>query len=307
MSAPLIECVPNVSEGRDGALIDCLAEAVPAPGVTLLDRTSDPDHHRTVFTFAGTPDAVEDAMMRVAALAFEHIDLDKHQGVHPRIGAVDVVPFVPLRGISLATCAERARAFARRYAERFKVPVYLYEASALRPERVSLPNIRRGGYEALKKSIVIDPDRAPDYGPAILSGAGASVIGARNPLIAFNAFLDTADVAVARAVARGLRASSGGLPYVRAIGVAVRGRAQVSINVIDFRLTSLYTIMRTLQTLASAHHAAVVETELIGLIPQAALLHAATEFLQLPSTAVSATLERRLGDATADYREVTFE
>ncbi|MCK6577143.1 MAG: glutamate formimidoyltransferase [Anaerolineae bacterium] len=307
MSAPLIECVPNISEGRDGALIDQIAEAVPAPGVALLDRTSDPDHHRTVLTFAGTPDAVEDAMMRVAGLALEHIDLEKHQGVHPRIGAVDVVPFVPLRGISLAACAERARAFARRYADRFSVPVYLYEASALRPERVNLPNIRRGGYEALKKSIAADPDRTPDYGPAILSGAGASVIGARSPLIAFNAFLDTADIVVARAIAKGLRASSGGLPYVRAIGVVVRGRAQVSINVIDFRRTSMYTIMRMLQTLASAYRAAIVETELIGLIPQAALLHAAAESLQLPPAAVSATLERRLGDATADYREVAFE
>ncbi|MBK8025645.1 MAG: glutamate formimidoyltransferase [Chloroflexi bacterium] len=307
MTSALIECVPNISEGRNRPLIDRIASAVPAEGVSLLDVHSDVDHNRTVLTFGGQPDAVEAAMMRVAEIAIANIDLEQQRGVHPRIGAVDVVPFVPLRDISLAACAERARAFGRCYAERFRIPVYLYEASALRPDRVSLPNIRRGGYELLKQAIATDPARTPDFGPASLTGAGASVIGARNPLIAFNAYLETDDVQIAQAIARQIRESSGGLSRVRSIGVLVGGRAQVSINVIDFRTTSLYTIMSKLEALVSAYETRIVKTELVGLIPQSALLGAAIEFLRLPPEAAAATLERRLGDAIGDYREVMFE
>ncbi len=303
----LIECVPNFSEGRDRTLIDAIADAIAAPEVMLLDIHSDADHHRTVYTFAGTPDAVEAAMLRAARIAVERIDLTGHRGQHPRIGAVDVIPFVPLEGITLHALAGRARTFARHYAEATGVPVYLYEASALRPGRVNLADIRRGGYEGLREAVMTDPARAPDFGAARLGAAGATVIGARAPLIAFNAYLDSADVTIARSIARTIRESSGGLACVRAIGVQVGGRAQVSINVIDFRRTSLYTIMRAVDEAARQHGAAVVETELVGLMPQAALLQAGLEALRLPPQAVEKLLERRLGAVTGNYREVVFE
>lgn len=307
MTTPLVECIPNISEGQDRTIIDAIADAIPGVDVTLLDVSHDPDHHRTVFTFSGSPDGVEEAMMRAARIAVKQIRLDKHSGVHPRIGAVDVVPFVPLRGISLADCAARAREFGKRYAQELGIPVYLYEASAIRPDRVNLANIRRGGYETLKQEIGTMPERMPDFGPRELSSAGATVIGARNPLIAFNAYLDTDDVQIAQQIAASIRESGGGLPYLKAIGVLVGGKAQVSMNVIDFRQTSLYTIMRELKEAARSHHVSIVQTELVGLIPQTALLAAGLEALRLPAEIANATLERRLGDLTGDYREVPFE
>lgn len=307
MNAPLIECIPNISEGQDRAVIDSIAAVIPGEGVSLLDVSYDRDHHRTVFTFCGTPEAVEDAMIRAARIAVKQIHMEKHIGVHPRVGAVDVVPFVPLRGISLAECAVRAREFGRRFAQELAVPVYLYEAAALRPNRVNLANIRRGGYEALKQEITVQPDRMPDFGPRELGSAGATVIGARNPLIAFNAYLDTDNVMIAHQIAASIRESGGGLSHLKAIGVLVGGRAQVSMNVIDFRLTSLYTILRVLEEEARDHHVSVVHTELVGLIPQSALIAAGLEALRLPANVANATLERRLGDLTGDYREVPFE
>jgi glutamate formiminotransferase len=307
MSERLIECIPNISEGRRQSIIDSIAACIPAADVALLDVHTDADHNRSVFTIAGTPEAVEDAVMRAAAVALSAIDLEQHTGAHPRIGAVDVIPFVPLRGISLMEMAERARAFSRRYHAAFGVPVYWYEASAQRQERTQLPIIRQGGFETLRQAIAVDAARAPDVGAAVLDGRGATVIGARAPLIAFNAWLDTDDVAVAQAIAREVRESGGGLPRLRAIGVLAGGRAQVSMNVIDFRRTSLYTIVRAVDAAARARGCMIVETELVGLVPQAALLAAAVEALHLPPDAAGAVLEKRMGDMLGDYREVVFE
>jgi glutamate formiminotransferase len=303
---PLVECVPNFSEGRRADVIAALVDAIQSVPITLLDVSSDPDHNRTVITFAGEPEPVAEAMFRGARAAAERIDLSAHRGVHPRMGAVDVIPFVPLRGISLDECAALARSFGRRVGEELGIPVYLYETAALRPERVNLADVRRGGYELLQTTIGT-PERAPDFGPAHISAAGAVAVGARNPLIAFNAYLDTPDVAVAEAIAVAIRASGGGLPYLKALGLLVGGRAQVSMNVIDFRQTSLFSIMERLRAEALKHGAAVTETELVGLVPQAALLDYALAGLQLPPQTRERVLEHRIGAVTGDYREVPFE
>lgn len=304
---PLVECVPNFSEGRRADVIAALVAAVRSvPDVALLDVSTDPDHNRTVITFAGEPEPVAEAMFRAAQKAAERIDLRQHHGVHPRMGAVDVIPFVPLRGISLDECAALARSFGQRVGDELGIPVYLYEAAALRPERVNLADVRRGGYELLLSTIGT-PERAPDFGPARLGAAGAVAVGARNPLIAFNAYLDTADVSTAEAIAVAIRASGGGLPYLKALGLLVGGRAQVSMNVIDFRKTPLFAIMERLRAEAERHGVSVVETELVGLVPQASLIDYALASLQLPPETRERVLEFRLGAATGDYREVPFE
>jgi glutamate formiminotransferase len=304
---PLVECVPNFSDGRRKAVIEAIVAAVASAPVHLLDVSSDADHNRTVVTFAGEPEAVAEGAFRGAARAAALIDLTQHTGVHPRIGAVDVVPFVPLRGISLEACAELARALGRRVGEELRLPVYLYEAAAACPERVNLAEVRRGGYEGLRDAIQTDPSRAPDFGPRAMGAAGAVAIGARAPLIAFNVYLDTADVEIARQVAQAIRASGGGLPYVKALGLLVGGQAQVSINVIDFRRTSLFVIMQAVQAEAARHGARPVRSELVGLIPRAALLDDAGASLLLPPEARGLILEDRLGAAMGDYREAEFD
>jgi glutamate formiminotransferase len=303
---PLIECVPNFSEGRDQAVISAIAEVIRSQSVYLLDVHQDADHHRSVMTIAGEPEAVSEAMFRAAKCAIEHIDLDAHQGEHPRIGAVDVVPFVPLRDITMAKCVDIARRFGQRVSGELGVPVYLYEHAALQPERKSLPYLRRSGYEALKHEIGVSPDRQPDYGEAKVGSAGAMIVGAREPLIAFNVFLNTSDVSVARSIALAIRESGGGLPYVRAIGVLVGGRAQVSINLTDFRQTSLFLLMEYLINEASSLNVQITESELVGLIPQSALIESELAFLKLPLQVRSQTLEARLGHFSGDYREIPF-
>lgn len=302
----LVECVPNFSEGRRSEVIAALVEAVSSVPIVLLDVSSDADHNRTVITFAGEPELVTEAMFRGARVAAERIDLETHIGVHPRIGAVDVIPFVPLRDVSLAECAALARAFGLRVAAELALPVYLYEAAAMRPERVNLADVRRGGYEALKTAITT-PERQPDFGQPQLGHAGAVAIGARLPLIAFNAYLSTQDLAVAQAIAVAIRESGGGLPKLKALGLLVQGQAQVSMNVIDYRQTSLFTIMAALRVEAEKHGVTVTHTELIGLIPQAALDDYAVRSLQLQQGAAEQILERRLGETLGDYRPVAFE
>ncbi len=301
-----VECVPNFSEGRRSDVIAALVAAVESAPVALLDVSSDADHNRTVITFAGEPEPVAEAMFRGARAAVERIDLTTHAGVHPRMGAVDVIPFVPLRGISLAECAALARAFGRRVGAELGIPVYLYEAAALRPERVNLADVRRGGYEALRAEIAT-PARTPDFGPARIGGAGAVAVGARGPLIAFNAYLDTSDVTVAQSIALAIRESGGGLRNLKALGLLVGGRAQVSMNVIDFRQTSLFTIMEALRAEARRQGAAVTQTELVGLVPRAALIDYALAGLQLAPETRSRVLEQRLGAVTGDFSEVPFE
>lgn len=301
----LVECVPNFSEGRRAEVISALVEAIISVPVALLDVSSDPDHNRTVITFAGEPAIVAEAMFRGAQVAVQRIDLEAHEGVHPRIGAVDVIPFVPLRDISLAACAGIARSFGRRVGEELKIPVYLYEAAALRPERVNLADVRRGGYELLKSTIGT-PERQPDFGRARIGRAGAVAVGARGPLIAFNAYLNTDDVRIAEQIALAIRESGGGLPNLKALGLLVDGRAQVSMNLVDYRETSLFTIMQALNAQAQQYGVSVVETELVGLVPQAALIDYALTALQLPKAAGGRVLEQRLGEVTGDFRPVTF-
>jgi glutamate formiminotransferase len=303
----LVECVPNFRQGRRKTVIDAIQAAIAAQDVYVLDISSDPDHNRTVITFVGKPDAVLEAIFRGAAVAVAQIDLDEHRGVHPRMGAIDVIPFVPLRDLTIADCVEMAERLGQRVGDELGIPVYLYEAAARRPERVNLADVRRGGYAALKMAIETDPLWMPDFGPAHVGRAGAMIIGARGPLIAFNAYLNTDDVEIAQQIAVSIRESGGGLPFLKAQGLLVAGQTQVSMNVTDFRRTSLYVIMEALRAEARKHGVTVTHTELIGLTPQAALIDCAVESLGLPPQARSQVLERRLGAAMGDYGEVPFD
>ena len=294
-----LECVPNVSEGRRPQVVARLAAAAASPaGVRLLDVSSDPDHNRSVLTLAGEPDGLHQGLLALYEAALADIDLTRHQGVHPRIGAVDVVPFVPLGSTPMAAAVAAAGRLAPEVARRFGLPVYLYERAARRPERTALSNIRgnnrRGGFEGLAEKLA-DPAWAPDFGPSrVHPTAGATVIGARFFLIAFNAVLATADVAAARAIARRVRESGGGLPAVRAMGVhlASRGLAQVSMNLVDYRWTPVARALERVEEEAAALGTRVVETEIVGLVPEAAVRGVAWEALKLPGPV--AILEERL-------------
>jgi glutamate formiminotransferase len=292
-----LECVPNVSEGRRPDVVARLAgAAAAAPGVRLLDVSSDPDHNRSVLTLAGEPEGLHAALLALYEAALAEIDLTRHEGVHPRLGAVDVVPFVPLRDTPMATAVAAAERLGEAVAGRFGLPVYLYERAARRPERRLLADLRRGGFEGLPARIA-DPAWAPDFGPPrVHPTAGATVIGARFFLIAFNAVLDTPDVAVAQAIARRVRESGGGLPAVRAMGVylASRARAQVSMNLVDYRRTSVLAALDRVRQEAEALGTRVIESEVIGLLPEEAALGVVREALQLPGA--PAVLESRLRD-----------
>jgi glutamate formiminotransferase len=281
-----LECVPNVSEGRRPEVVARLAAAVSSvQGVRLLDVSSDPDHNRTVLTLAGEEAGLHAALLALYEAALAEIDLRYHQGVHPRVGAVDVVPFVPLGETPMAAAVAAARRLGAEVARRFGIPVYLYEQAARHPERKALADVRRGGFEGFPDRIT-DPAWAPDFGPSrVHPTAGITVIGARFFLIAFNAVLDTPDVTVARAIARKVRESGGGLPAVRALGVylASRGLAQVSMNLVDYRRTPILLALDRVREAAAALGTRVVESEIIGLVPEEAALGVARDALQLPS------------------------
>ncbi len=298
MSMRLVECIPNFSEGRRMEVVEQIMAAMTSvEGVVLLDRHSDPDHNRTVVTFVGLPEAVEEAAFRGIAKAAELIDLNQHEGEHPRIGATDVVPFVPIEGVTMAECIEMARRLGKRVGEELGIPVYLYEKAATRPERENLENIRRGEYEALKEEIGKNPARDPDFGPAKVGPAGATVIGARDPLIAFNVYLTTDDVSIASKIARAVRHSSGGLRYVKALGMLVEGRAQVSMNLTNYRKTPIARVVELIRREAQRYGVAVHHSELVGLAPQEALIDAARWYLQLDAFDLEQILERRLYSA----------
>lgn len=291
----MIECIPNFSEGRRPEVVDAIAAAVAAvPGATLLDQTSDADHNRSVITFAGPADAVAEAAFQAVRRAAELIDMTQHSGQHPRVGATDVLPFVPLGGATLEQCVALARSVGQRIGDELGIPVYLYEAAATRPERAALPNVRKGEYEGLRDAIGTDPARAPDFGPARLGAAGATIVGARQPLIAYNVYLNTADVDVAKRIAKAIRGSSGGLRGVRALGMLVEGRAQVSMNLVDFRTTPVHRVVEMVAREAATYGVLVAESELIGLIPEDALLDAARFYLRLHGMKDEQILERRL-------------
>ena len=278
----LVEAVPNFSEGRRPDVVDAIVEAIQAPGVYLLDRSSDWDHNRSVITVAGAPEAVVEGLFRAVRVASLLIDLFQHKGAHPRLGAADVVPIVPIRNITLDECAALARELGRRIGEELELPVYLYEAAALRPERRNLADVRRGEFERLVQEIGL-PERKPDFGPARVGPAGAVIVGARPFLIAYNFYLKCADVEIAKAIARAIRESSGGLPAVKAMGLLVNGQAQVSMNLVDYTRTPLHVVMEQVTALARQYGTDVDRSELIGLIPQDAMLQAAAHYLKLPN------------------------
>ena len=298
MPAPLVECIPNFSEGRRPEVIESIRSAIAVvPGVRVLDLHSDADHNRSVITFAGPPAAVAQAAFAAIARAAGLIDLDRHSGEHPRIGATDVVPFVPLADATMEDCVRLARDLGRRVGDELGIPVYLYEAAAARPERTNLEVHRRGEYEGLKQAIHEDPSRAPDFGPRQLGKAGATVIGARAALIAFNIYLATPEVRVAKEVARVVRTSSGGLPFVKALGLEVDGLAQVSMNLTDFTRTPLAVVVERVREEAARRGTSILKSELVGLIPQAALTDAASHYLQLEGFRPDQILEVRLQSA----------
>ena len=293
----LIEAVPNFSEGRRADVVDAIAAAIQAPGVSLLDRTSDADHNRSVLTVAGPPPAVVEGLFRAVMMAAARINLFEHCGAHPRLGATDVVPLVPLRNITLAECAALATALGRRIGEELGLPVYLYEAAATRPDRRNLADVRRGEFELLVQEIGC-PYRVPDFGPARVGPAGAVIVGARPFLIAFNVYLQTGDVRVAKAIAHVIRERDGGLPGVKALGLLGGGQAQVSINLVDYTRTPLHAVVEAVTRLAQTHGVEVDRSELIGLLPEDVMLQAAAHSLKLPCLDRHAVIENALAAAT---------
>jgi glutamate formiminotransferase/formiminotetrahydrofolate cyclodeaminase len=295
MTQSLVECIANYSEARRPEVVEAIMGTISGvPGVRLLDRHSDLDHNRTVLTFVGEPQAVEEAAFRSIAKAAELINLDQHTGEHPRIGATDVVPFVPLSGVTMADCVAIARRLGRRVGEELGIPVYLYEEAATRPERQNLENLRRGQYEALKTEMGVKPERDPDFGPHRVGPAGATVIGARQPLVAFNVYLATDALSIAKKIAKTVRNSSGGFRYVKALGVLVEGRAQVTMNLTNYHGTPVALVVEAIRREAARYGVAVHHTELVGLIPQEALVEAAVWYLQLDQFEKSQILESRL-------------
>lgn len=293
----IVECVPNFSEGRRREVIDQIAEAIATvPGVNVLDVQSDADHNRTVVTFVGEPEAVEEATFRGIEKAAELIDMNLHQGEHPRLGAADVVPFVPIKGVTMEDCVALAQRLGERVGRELGIPVYLYEKAATRPERRNLADVRRGEYEGIKAEIATRPEREPDFGPRHVGKAGATAIGARPSLVAFNVYLDTDDVEIAQTIARAVRHSSGGLRYVKALGLLVKGQAQVSMNLTDYRQTPVHRVMEMIRREAERYGVSVVESELIGLIPNEALVETAEFYLQLGDFSSQQILENRLAD-----------
>jgi glutamate formiminotransferase len=294
----LIECVPNFSEGRDAATVEAIAGAIRSvPGITLLDRQLDPDHNRSVITFAGPPEAAAEAAVRAVGQATALIDLNRHQGAHPRIGAADVVPFVPLRGVTLSDCAGLARSAGERIWKRLGVPVYFYGAAALRPDRRNLADVRRGQFEGLREEVQRNPDRRPDLGEARLHPtAGATAVGARRFLIAYNINLTTPDLALARQIARKIRDSSGGFPRVRAMGVLLgsRGLAQVSMNLTDFERIPVDCVFEVVENEARRAGAGVASSEIVGLIPRKAFDLAPEFYRRAANFRPEVILENRL-------------
>src|ERR1700676_787936 len=294
----LIECVPNFSEGRDASKVDALVTAMcKVPGVYVLDREMDADHNRCVVTLAGDPDAVAEAAVLGVGKALELIDLTTHSGAHPRIGATDVVPFIPIDGVSIEDCVALARRVGNEIWSRYRIPVYFYEAAAQRPERVNLENIRRGPFEGLREEMKRDHNRLPDIGePKLHPTAGATVVGARKFLIAYNVNLNTPDIGIANKVAKAIRFSSGGLRYVKSMGVELKARnlAQVSINLTDFEQTPMHRVYEMVKREAERYGATPVGSEIVGLIPKKAIEMAADYFLQVENFSPEQVFENRL-------------
>jgi glutamate formiminotransferase len=294
---PIIESIPNVSEGRRADVVERLASAIrDTPGVRLLDHSSDTSHNRSVFTLAGDAAAVKAATMALFGVALEAIDLRRHHGEHPRLGAVDVVPFVPIEGVTMADCVALARDVGAAVAERFQVPVFLYEEASTNPARKNLEDIRRGEFEGLPAKMA-SAGWAPDFGPATPhESAGASVIGARMPLIAYNINLNTDRLDVAKKIAAAIRHSSGGLRYVKAMGIRLddRNLAQVSMNLTNYEKTPVFRVFEMVKREAARYGVSILESEVVGLVPSAALVHSAEFYLQLERFTEDQILEKKL-------------
>lgn len=293
----LVECVPNFSEGRRPEVIRAIGAAAEAiPNVYLLDQHTDPAHNRTVLTLAGPGEAVSEAAFRAVARSVELIDLRQHQGEHPRIGAADVVPFVPLGATTMSECVQLARSLGERIGRELELPVYLYYEAATRPERRWLPTIRRGGYEGLARTIAADPERRPDFGPSRLGPAGATVVGARPFLVAYNVNLATGDLRVAQAIARATRESGGGFRAVQARAMRTRNPevVQVSMNLLDISVTPAHTVYAAISQRAEAAGVRVLGAELVGLAPTAVLAAAAGQAIGIPDLDASRVVEARL-------------
>lgn len=296
--AKLVECVPNFSEGRRPEVIEAiLAEIKSVPGVLLLDREMDADHNRAVVTFVGGPEEAKAAAFKAIAKATELIDMEKHQGEHPRMGATDVVPFIPISEVTQRDCVVLAEQLGKEVGEKLQIPVYLYEAAATRPERQNLADVRRGEYEGIKAEIQTDPDRKPDFGPTRTHpSAGAIAIGARMPLIAFNVYLGTPYVGIAKKIAKSIRFSGGGFRFCKALGFEIKERklAQISMNLVNYKKTTIFRVFEMIKCEAERYGVPVISSEIVGLTPQDALLEVAEYYLRLENFQKNQVLENKL-------------
>lgn len=303
MLLKLVECVPNFSEGRRKEVIDAIVNETRVANVKILDIESDANHNRSVLTFVGAPTAVKEAAMAMSAKAIQLIDLNKHTGEHPRMGAVDVIPFIPISDVTMEECVQLAKDFAEEYASRFNVPVYLYEAAATRPERRDLADVRKGEFEGLRNRIGRDPERKPDFGPeAVHPTAGATAVGARQILIAYNVNLVTDKVDVAKRIAKEVRGRDGGLTSVKALGFELkdRGLVQVSMNMVDYKATQLFKAFELIHSLAENEGVEIAESEVVGLVPTEALTDTAKFYLRLHGFKNDQILERKLYGPTSN-------
>jgi len=307
MVYPLVECVPNFSEGRSQVLIDEIKTVISAiEGAFILDTHMDADHNRSVVTFVGHPDAVEEAAFLMIKKASQLINLNNHTGEHPRIGATDVVPFVPISDITMKECVEMAHRVGERVGKELEIPVFFYEEAARFPERRRLEIVRKGEYEGLMKEISINPDRYPDCGPNVLGSAGATVIGAREFLIAYNVNLTTDQEEIAKKIAQAVRQSSGGLKFVKALGMMVDGRAQVSMNLTNFRKTPLPKVVEAIRTEAEQYGVGIYNSELVGMIPQEAMIDAAVWYTQMDLFSPDQILEEKMRSVVGENKQVNF-
>lgn len=310
MTRPLVECIPNFSEGKRSEVIDAIVRAMrQAAPIHVLDTSSDPDHNRTVVTFVGEPDAVERAMYAGIRTAADLIDMTQHSGEHPRLGATDVVPFVPIRDVTMEDCIDMAQRLGQRVGTELGIPVYLYEAAAASPDRENLAKLRSGKFqfEQLREVIATDPARMPDFGPAMLGTAGASVIGARPPLVAYNVYLTTGDVEIADQIARAVRHSSGGLRFVKSAGFSVEGYAQVSMNLTNYQKTPVARVVELIRREAQRYGVGIAFSELIGLAPEEFFIDAARWYLQLDRFEPDQILEYRIQRAEAEQSALAAE
>jgi glutamate formiminotransferase len=293
----IVLCVPNFSEGRRKEVVDAIASEIRSEPVRLLDVEMDADHNRSVISFAGEPQHVNNAMIKAAGKAIELIDMEKHKGEHPRLGAIDVIPFIPIKKVTMDQCIALAKEVAKQLAERFNLPVYLYEEAAKTPDRKNLAKVRKGEYEGLKAEIETNPDKKPDYGPSRAHpSAGATVVGARMPLIAYNVNLNTADIGIAKKIAGKIRERGGGLPTVKALGFEIkeRGIVQISMNLTNYHITSIWRAFEEVEKEANALGVEVLGSEIVGTVPMEALVSCADHMLKLENFKHDQILETRL-------------